>query len=302
MMEWWADPEAPWWAKLRRARIHISEVQQLADALQDAGAWSVQREPAGADGWAYRFRLHRAIPADLAAAAGDAAANMRSALDHVAYELARRHAGDLDGPQEAATAFPICVDEAEFREFFTKGRRGVRSGLYGDAERRALQCVQPFALRDEARAIGVEWPAEPADELLADHAYALNALWNIDKHRRLPGLAWARSGPAWWSGAGDEDAAFSVHGWAEHVRELAPLQDDTLFYELRGLPGTGRPQVELHQEIDLVLTDDPSPYGSPLVARLEGLHQALTGWVVPRVFIVAGGRPPPIAISFAAPA
>lgn len=297
----------PWWAKFRRARIHINEVRQLADALRDTGAWSVQREPAGADGWAYRLRVHRAIPADLAAVAGEAVVSMRSALDHIAYELARRHAGELDDAQETATAFPICRDEPAFRQFFTQGKKGIRDGLYGDSERRALQCVQPFALGDEARALGVEWSAEPADELLTDHAYALNALWNIDKHRRLPGLSWARNGPAYWMGNGDpgdgeEDAGFSVRRYAARVRELAPLQDGDLFYELHGSPGAGRPRVELRQDIDLVLTDDPSPYGSPLVQRLEGLHQVLTQWVVPRVFIVAGGSPPPIMISFAAPA
>ena len=67
--------------------------------------------------------------------------------------------------------------------------------------------------------------------------------------------------------------------------------------KLRGLPGCGRPQVDPCREIDLVLADDRSPYASPLVARLERLHQTLTGWVIPRIFIVADGNPPPIMIS-----
>src|SRR5438093_1491518 len=77
----WGDPEAPWWAKLRRAKSHISEVRQQVHVLQVAEPWSVQREPAGPDGWAYRFRVHKPVPADLAAATGDAVANMRAALD-----------------------------------------------------------------------------------------------------------------------------------------------------------------------------------------------------------------------------
>jgi hypothetical protein len=44
------------------------------------------------------------------------------------------------------------------------------------------------------------------------------------------------------------------------------------------------------------VTDDPSPYPSLLVERLEWLHQSLTGWVVPRIFIVADGNPPPMMI------
>ena len=99
------------------------------------------------------------------------------------------------------------MDEAAFDKFFIEGRRGrARGQLYGEAERAAFRCVQPFAIGDEARALGVEWNESPQSELLTDHAYALNSLWNIDKHRRLPELAWVREGPAFWTG----DAPFSV--------------------------------------------------------------------------------------------
>lgn len=298
MEERWGDPEAPWWAKIRRARVHINEVRQRVDALQRAETWSIQREPTGADGWTYRFRLHRAIPADLSAAVGDAVANMRSALDYVAYELACHHAGKMSPREEAATWFPICIDKVSFEQFFVEGKKGkLRNRLYGDRERKALQCVQPFALVEEARALGVEPSTDPQNDLLTDHAYALNALWNIDKHRRLPGLAWTLSGPVWWPG----DVEGPAYRWVPHVRELAPLQGNTVLGELRGVPQSGRPQVDLCHEIDLVLNDDPSPYGSPLVARLESLHQSLAGWVIPRIFIVADGNPPPIMISFSAP-
>src|SRR5215472_14746268 len=53
----WRDPEAPWWAKLRRAQAHISEVRQRVSALQGAQPWSILREPTGLDGWAYRFKI-----------------------------------------------------------------------------------------------------------------------------------------------------------------------------------------------------------------------------------------------------
>ena len=39
-------------------------------------------------------------------------------------------------------------------------------------------------------------------ELLTDGAWALNTVWNIDKHRRLPELAWGRDELFWWQGAG----------------------------------------------------------------------------------------------------
>ena len=225
---------------------------------QECGRFSASRS---ADGWAYRFRIHRAIPADLLAAVGDAVGNMRSSLDCVAYELARHRVAEMGremgDDEERAAAFPICIDEAAFEQFFVQGRWGrIRGELYGDVEREALQCVQPFALTAEARALGVERSTDPQDDLLTDHAYALNAVWNIDKHRRLPELAWA-IGPVWWP---RDDVAYR---WVGRVRELAPLQDSTVLCELHGPSGSGRPQTDACFDVHLVLNDDPSPVWLP---------------------------------------
>src|SRR5260370_17226495 len=96
----WRDPEAPCWATLRRAQAHISEVQQLVSALQGTQPWSIQREPTGPDGWAYLFKIHRPIPADLSAAVGEAGANMRAALDYIAYELPRHPIAPIRATRE----------------------------------------------------------------------------------------------------------------------------------------------------------------------------------------------------------
>src|SRR6266566_1869699 len=97
--------------------------------------------------------------------------------------------------------------------------------MVGGAPSKALQSVQPFAPSYEARALGVEWPATAEEELLADHCYALNALWNIDKHRRLRELAWA-------------PAAF-------RRRDLAPspARPDTWSARAAGKPGLASPFV-----------------------------------------------------------
>lgn len=295
MDERWGDPESPWWAKLRRAQVHIDEVQQRMAVLQEAEPWSIQRELAGSDAWSYLLRVHQPIPADLSAAVGDAVANMRAALDYVAYELARHRVGTMSDAEEAATCFPIFEDEAAFGQFFTaaSGKKGaLRGKLYGDDERRAFQCVQPFALANEMRAVGVEPATDARTDLLTDHAYGLNALWNIDKHRRLPGLAWAIEGPIWFMGDSTDCR------WVPRSGERTSLHDGSLLGELHGPPTSGQPPMEPTFTIDLVLTDDPSPYTSPVGARLERLHQSLTGWVIPRIFIVADGNPPPIAIGF----
>ena len=299
MWDWKSDPEGPWWVKLRRARLHIDEVHQRVRALDVSKPWSVERETtADPDSWAFRFRIHRPIPADLRAAVGDAIANMRSALDYAAYELAVRYASTLTPRQENATAFPICKDREMFDRFFTTGRLGpVRARIYGETERLALRCVQPFALGEEARSLGVEWSTPADHELLADGAWALNTVWNIDKHRRLPELAWGRDEFFYWQGADQ----FSVEAWRVLVPPSSSLKDNQLILELRGTQGSGRPDVKLTQEINLLLADDPSPYKHALSDRLEQLHQSLSGWVLPRIFTTADGNPPPMMISFQPP-
>jgi hypothetical protein len=299
MWDWRSDPEAPWWVKLRRARLHIDEVHQRVRTLDASIPWSVEKEPAeDPDSWAFRFRIQRPIPADLCAAVGDAIANMRSALDYVAYELAVRHTGTLAPRQEMATAFPICKDREAFDGFFIEGRWGpVRAEIFGETERLALQCVQPFALGEEARSAGVEWSTPADQELLTDGAWALNTVWNIDKHRRLPELSWGRDDLSWWQGAGQD----SVKKWRALVPSGSFLEDNQLILELGAAQGNGRPDVKLMQEINLLLVDDPSPYKRALGERLEQLHQSLSSWVLPRIFVTAEGNPPPIMISFRPP-
>jgi hypothetical protein len=299
MWDWRSDPEAPWWVKLRRARFHIDEVRKRVTALDALSPYSVVKEPAqDPDSWAFRFRIHRPIPADLRAAVADAIANMRAALDYAAYELAVRYAGPLTPRQEKATAFPICKDKETFDRFFTAGRWGpVRAEIFGETERLALQCVQPFAIGEEARGLGVEWSTPPDHELSTDGAWALNTVWNIDKHRRLPELAWGREDLFWWQGADQ----FSVKKWCVLIPSGGSLEDNELILELGGIKGTGRPDVELMQEIHLFVLDDPSPYKQALGDRLEHLHQSLSAWVLPRIFATADGNPPPIMITFRPP-
>ncbi len=113
---------------------------------------------------------------------------MRAALDYIAYELARHHVGTLSDAEEAVTAFPICKEKAAFEQFFAAGRNGpVRAKLYSDAERRALQCIQPFAHADEMRAVGVEPATDTKTGLLTDHASHYSRLV-CNSQCRLAGL------------------------------------------------------------------------------------------------------------------
>jgi hypothetical protein len=121
---------------------------------------------------------------------------MRSALDSMAFELAYRHLeGRMSTAQEALSEFPIKRDAEQFEKFFEVKRKCkegtfLRRDMYSDAGIRALRCVQPFALREEAADLGIEWTRESDTEYRHNILSRLHALSVIDKHRRLPVLTW----------------------------------------------------------------------------------------------------------------
>jgi hypothetical protein len=144
----------------------------------------VQRVADGDRSWRYRVQLSRPIPADLAVLVADAIHNMRSALDQVAYHLADRHVGGLTADQERTTEFPIKTTAQDFDGWMRERRRG---DLYGPNESRALRCVQPFALQEEAAGYGLT----VGHDLTDDAAVVLNALWNSTSTAACPGCVGA---------------------------------------------------------------------------------------------------------------
>jgi hypothetical protein len=289
----WQDPERPWWAKLRRAAQVIGEVSQACGAINsDEAAWSVQREADDDQSWRYRFH-QKDIPADLAVLVADTIHNMRSALDQVAYYLARRYVGSLTEKQELRTNFPITSTPEAFDRWI-----GSRRDLYGEEERAALRCAQPFALREEfqrhfegtGRSLESEqFPeADPREEA----PFVLNTIWNIDKHRRLPRLTWAMPLAFWASPIPPTE-----YVWRP-AAERKSLSDGTLIGQFRNRCGQGRPLADPSFEFEIRLDDSPSRGGSDLTRTLQRLHLSICGWVVPRIFIVADGHEPPLVISF----
>ncbi len=90
--------------------------------------------------------------------------------------------------QQETTQFPIKRTREAFDGFVNHERR---RDLWGQRERNALMCVQPFTLNEEAAEHGVSFGTS-AEEEYRIHALArLSHLNNLDKHRRLPLLAWS---------------------------------------------------------------------------------------------------------------
>jgi hypothetical protein len=283
----WRDPTAAWWAKAARAQRHIQDIGSKMAAFGHGTAFEIRREPTDEPG-KVAFRLHviKPVPVQLLTTIGDALHNLRSCLDAVAYELARRHLGDvMTDKQQGATQFPICSDRAQFESFLS---RKDQRDLYGEHARNALRCVQPFALREEAAAHGVTFATTPEEEYRIDVLARLSHVNNLDKHRRLPFLAWYVD---FVYLTGDAPG----FGWSLARPKPAGLQDGDLIGHLTFSEGRSDPSPNLKIEMRLALADDLG-YAGDFVGVLERWHSYLVGWVLPRIFIVADGNPPPMFI------
>jgi hypothetical protein len=298
----WIDPEAPWWAKLRRAQQLMKEVARCCDTLDKPGvSWSLDRQPEDDQAWCYVFRQHGPIPADLAVIVGDTIHNLRSALDTAAYFLAVRHVRrtlqrDLTEDEESLTEFPIKKTGQAFDRWLKdKKRLAQREQLFGSQEAKAMRCVQPFSLSEEVGLTdGGEDDQQAEMDLLTDESYALNTVWNIDIHRRLPRLSWHRE-PTHWS---DQNAVWN----SQPYRRQDHLTDGQILGTFRRKEGPGRPEEDPVIRFVVHLADDPYHRAAGLVRSLERFHQNITGWVLPRMFAVADGHEPPMLISFGPPA
>jgi hypothetical protein len=286
----WRDPTAAWWAKLARANTHIQDIHSMFNHFDESNACEVCRESTdNPNQVAFRFKILQQAPVQLLTAIGDAVHNMRSALDSVAYELARQHLQDsMTDRQQKAVQFPICPTGNDLDEFFA--RRDQRD-LYGDQDKKAIRCVQPFALREEAAALDVDFQTDSNIEFAIDELHRLHTLSIVDKHRRLPLLSWYLSINYW----NDPECDWR---YAQHPN--AEFKDQAIIGYLKG-PGPGSPAAEATFVFKLSLIDDPVSSIGPgfredFTSVLTRWHDYLRNWVIPRIFIVAEGNPPPIML------
>jgi hypothetical protein len=143
--------------KLIRAQIHLDAVTDTLVRFAD-GECAIVPETETDDGLILRVRLPK-VPDTLAPTIGDFLFNVRSALDHIVWQLV------LSNPPNEPTsrnAFPICTSDENFRTALAGHR------LDGVPAQAAIiiKNLQPY--------IGGQNPLA-----------TLNDLHNVDKHRQL---------------------------------------------------------------------------------------------------------------------
>lgn len=280
MMSWnpaWDDAGSAWWAKANRARAHIEALDRLVGEFHESQPYSLTPEPVDADGRVpYRLRISKQVPVAISVTIGDVLSNLRAALESLAYEIARLgQGGTLSREQQGVPTFPIRATPQAFDAFFDK----KKAALYDSRARAAMRAVQPFVHLETVLNEGVEISVDYAQWFSLSELHRLDALWNIDKHRRLTILAW-RPDVIWWNSSGPSN------------RQLLPgdgtMRDGSILFYIEGSDegqGTG-----LNHDFKLVLTDDPA-LSSPVpgqiedvVSLLDRMHQHVTEQVFPVVF------------------
>lgn len=151
--------------KLARAWAHIEAIRHKARAFeqQTPPPFAYRVEQAELGEGAVEYQLYAIVreqpPPDFAPMIGDAVHNIRSALDHLVYELAPPSVRETN-----KTQFPIYTDEDGYR----KDAKRLIEGIVGD-ERILIERVQPWQ----------------SDEPHSNPLEVLRQLSNRDKHRLL---------------------------------------------------------------------------------------------------------------------
>lgn len=175
-------------AKLARAAEHLDALDREVDAFLKSEPYDVVLsgdwgEQVG------RFHIVREPPLQLGIIAGDFSHNLRSALDHLVYQVAK-----LTTPSPQGTMFPIALTEADYWEP-RGGRPSMRDRYLGDVDpgfRSVFDEMQPYR-------------RGTLEQAKRHPAAILNRFANTDKHRVIhTAYGQLRGARAWTSGGSME--------------------------------------------------------------------------------------------------
>jgi hypothetical protein len=161
------------WAKVARARDHIGALEEFETAFLKRRPNYVRFDKESEPPWVLLRAVIEPVPLVFSTIAGDVVHNLRSALDHLAWQIVLSE----ESQPGRHTFFPICAAEADFDSKVRDPPEYRRSPLHGidpAGEKWALiEGFQPYK----------------TDHPFRTSLYALNSLWNRDKHRwLLPGV------------------------------------------------------------------------------------------------------------------
>jgi hypothetical protein len=144
--------------KVLRAKKHVQELEDEIRAFHESKPYTVvkEEEPESGDD-VYRVTISLQIPSNLALIVGDVLSNLRSSLDHLAWDLVIANGG----APSVSTGFPIKRDAKELESFII----GKVSGASSKAHR-IIRLLKPYQGGNK-------------------QLWRINHLRNVDQHRLL---------------------------------------------------------------------------------------------------------------------
>ncbi|HWD00021.1 MAG TPA: hypothetical protein VG456_24845 [Candidatus Sulfopaludibacter sp.] len=145
--------------KTERARKHITEFLKASEVFFKEHPYTVSaKRDANTREVIYYVSSSTPVPAAIRLIAGDAIQNLRSALDHLVWQLVDKHSGSGGN----ATEFPVCADLKDFTNRAPRKIRGVSQAVFNK--------IAAF---------------EPYQNAKGHELWVLHNLNRIDKHRLL---------------------------------------------------------------------------------------------------------------------
>ena len=147
--------------KVERAKHHIEDLQLCVRGFLDSKPYEVRTKDDPETGKRiYYISRVDPVPLTVAAIAGDILQNLRSALDHTAYQIASVGAGGAP-PKPWEIQYPIADDATKYRDLRNRTVQGAR--------------------QDGLDAIDATKPYKGGNDTI----WRIHRLNNIDKHRLL---------------------------------------------------------------------------------------------------------------------
>jgi hypothetical protein len=175
-------------AKIDRADFHLKTLEEKIRRFADGKLYSFTIEVDKESSWhSVTIHIHRPMPLLWGAIVGDIVHNLRSALDHLIWQIVRGR-GNIPGKWNE---FPLYDSRSEFERKverpFLAGKRSALRGVSHQTFAR-IEILQPYHAPDSSRhGLGI-----------------LHALSNTDKHRlvhssyvRIPEQASKVGGEGW---------------------------------------------------------------------------------------------------------
>jgi hypothetical protein len=261
--------------KLERAGEHIEDLRVACDEWLGTDAYRVVREIEPETGYtAHRVKIKEPPPARLGLLVGDAVHNLRSALDHIALELAvsKHRPGRVPATIEESSEFPI------FPLVMKNGRSG--SDAFNATTNKGDPARQSglFKLRGvESKAVAViegKQPYHRGNAWADDPLWVIHELDRIDKHRRVHLTAYAIAGTE-LTVPGDQPINF-LH--IDHVGGYSgPVQDGTEVARYR----SGNTKVEVNVTREIALPQGGPAENEVVGATLQRLRNYVRDEIVP---------------------